>query len=85
MTGAVYYTPEPPPKTRKVFVSYGISEGDEWMAVYEKYPYKKGSHRLKSPALPIRGTEKEAQEDLDRYAASHGFRKEESGNAERYK
>ncbi|MDD5547079.1 MAG: hypothetical protein PHO67_08015 [Candidatus Omnitrophica bacterium] len=77
MVGIRYYTPENPP--RLVFVSTGIScRDDKWMTLYQKHPYTKGTHRLKSQALPIRATEKEAQDDLDRYATSHDFRREET-------
>lgn len=51
-----------------VFVSMGISKGDQWMTVAQKSPLK-GTHRVKSPDLPIRSTREEAQRDLDAYAA----------------
>lgn len=74
MTGTKYYTPEQPP--RLVFVDTGIScRDDMWIVQYKKHPYTKGSHRLKSPSLPICKTEREAQDNLDKYAASHGFKK----------
>ena len=33
-----------------------------------------GTHRVKSPALPPRGTEEEAQADLDAFAAKRGLK-----------
>ena len=72
---SVYYTPQKAPDTRFVFVGQGIGPKDgPWMTLYLKYPYNKGNHRLKSPALPLRPTEQEAQADLDKYAKMHGFR-----------
>lgn len=60
-----------------LFVSSGISDGEDWMTVYVKPGkdgrYRSGSHRLKSPALPLRGTREDAQADLDRYAEKKGF------------
>lgn len=50
-----------------VSVTCGISKGDKWMTVRQKTP-KAGTHRIKSPKLPVRGTRAEAQQDLDAYA-----------------
>jgi hypothetical protein len=50
-----------------VSVTCGISEGDKWMTVRQKTP-RAGTHRIKSPKLPIRSTRNEAQNDLDAYA-----------------
>lgn len=52
-----------------VFVSSGISKGDKWMTVRQKKPTS-GTHRIKSPKLPVRDTREEAQLDLDAYALS---------------
>lgn len=59
-------------KGRILFVSSGISDGTIWMTVYYK-PNGIGTKRLVSPALPIRKTRKEAEEDLERYARARGF------------
>jgi hypothetical protein len=57
----------------KVFVSCGIAaDGKTWLAVRQKKG--KGTHRIKSPALPIRETLAKAQEDLDAYAKQKGWR-----------
>lgn len=65
------------PDRRRVFISQGLRVGDPkapWFTVFVRHPYiGKGQHRLKSPALPIRPTAQEAQNDLDKYAASHNF------------
>lgn len=53
-----------------VFVSCGISDGSKWMSVRQK-TMRSGTHRVKSPALPIRATQTEAQFDLDAYALKH--------------
>jgi hypothetical protein len=51
----------------KVFASSGIStDGKTWLTVRQKKG--KGTHRIKSSALPIRETLAKAQEDLDAYA-----------------
>lgn len=78
MSKCNYFTPEKPPDTRFVFVGQGLAvgPGGDWMSIYQKYPYTGGTHRLKSPSLPLRATEQEAQADLDKYAESHGFIKE---------
>lgn len=69
-----YYTPD----KRRLFVGQGIGPKDgPWMSFYQKYPYGGGTHRLKSPALPFQDTEAEAQDDLDKYAAAHGFKEVE--------
>ncbi|OPX91824.1 MAG: Chromosome-partitioning protein Spo0J [Pelotomaculum sp. PtaB.Bin104] len=59
-------------KGRLLFVSPGISGGDTWMTCYTKNG--KGSHRLKSPVLPLRNTREEAQFDLDMYAKNKGYK-----------
>lgn len=52
----------------KVFVSSGIAtDGKTWLTVRQK-PGKHGTHRIKSPALPIRDSLAKAQADLDAYA-----------------
>jgi len=57
----------------KVFVSSGIStDGKTWLTVRQKKG--KGTHRVKSPALPIRETLAKAQEDLDAYAERKGWK-----------
>jgi len=49
-------------------VSDGISNGEWWMTV--KYILTHATmHRVKSPYLPLRKTEAEAQADLDAWAA----------------
>lgn len=54
-----------------VKVSSGISGGKAWMSCRVK---PSGSlQRVKSKKLPERDTEKEAQEDLDRYAGERGW------------
>lgn len=55
-----------------VFVSCGISDGSRWMAVRHK-TVRSGTHRIKSPALPIRPSQKEAQNDLDAYSLKRGW------------
>lgn len=55
-----------------VFVSCGISHGDKWMTVRQKTMLS-GTHRIKSPALPIRATSAEAQTDLDAYALKRNW------------
>ena len=55
-----------------VFVSSGISDGSKWMTVRQK-TIRVGTHRIKSPALPIRATPAEAQTDLDAYALKRGW------------
>lgn len=59
-----------------VFVSSGISGGTVWMSVRRKKPAA-GTHRIKSPRLPLRDTREEAQKDLDAYAQSRGWREAE--------
>lgn len=59
-----------------IFTSCGISKGEEWMTVRQKSS-KSGTHRIKSPKLPIRKTQAEAQEDLDVYAILKGWEKVE--------
>lgn len=76
-----YFTPEKPPRQRRVFVGQGLHSGTDgtWFTLYQKWPYTgrgTGTHRLKSPALPLRASREEAQADLDKYAESHGFIKE---------
>jgi len=57
----------------RVFVSCGIStDGNNWLTVRQKKAWK-GTHRIKSPALPIRKTLAEAQSDLDAYARRKGW------------
>ena len=56
----------------RVFVSSGISRGEDWMTVRRKKTTA-GTHRVKSPALQIRDTRDEAQRDLDAYAAKRGW------------
>jgi len=56
----------------KVFVSSGIAtDGKTWLTVRQKNG--KGTHRIKSPALPIRETSAKAQKDLDAYAKEKGW------------
>lgn len=50
-----------------VSVTCGISGGDKWMTVRQRKPTA-GTHRIKSPKLPVRDTRDEAQKDLDAYA-----------------
>jgi len=57
----------------RVFVSCGIAtDGKTWLTVRQKKAWK-GTHRIKSPALPIRKTLAEAQKDLDAYAKTKGW------------
>jgi len=49
-----------------IFVSQGISKS-HWMTVRQKKPTS-GTHRVVSPALPLREDRYQAQEDLDAYA-----------------
>ena len=57
----------------KVFVSSGIAtDGKTWLTVRQKKG--KGTHRIKSPSLPIRETLAKAQEDLDAYAERKGWK-----------
>lgn len=57
-----------------VVVSSGISDGNAFMACRVK---KSGAlQRIKSKFLPIRDKRKEAQEDLDAYAAQMGWKTE---------
>lgn len=51
----------------RIRVSEGIGGGDIFFS-------KRGNHRLKSPALPLRESAAEAQADLDAYAAKKGWR-----------
>ncbi len=56
---------------RSVVVSSGISGGESYMACRVK---KSGAlQRIKSKRLPLRDTRREAQEDLDLYAAEMGW------------
>jgi len=55
-----------------VSVSCGISDGDKWMTVRQKKPAS-GTHRIRSPKLPIRKTQREAQQELDAYALSKNW------------
>jgi len=58
----------------RIFISCGIAAGgDKWMTVRQKKAWK-GTHRIKSPALPIRKTLAEAQKDLDAYAKQKGWK-----------
>lgn len=59
-----------------VFVSSGISGGRVWMTVRQKPP-RTGTHRVKSPALPLRPTPEEAQSDLDAYALKRNWHEAE--------
>jgi hypothetical protein len=65
---------------RELFVSDGISSGKTWMTCY-CVPGSGGTHRLKSPSLPLRSTREEAQRDLDQYAARKGFKPIREGQA----
>jgi hypothetical protein len=56
------------------FVSTGIAEG-QYMTVRRRR-YGIGTHRVKSPRLPLRQTEEEAWKDLEAYAASKHWRLE---------
>lgn len=56
-----------------VFVSCGISDGEVWMSVRQKSTTS-GAHRIKSPRLPLQKTKEKAQQDLDAYAKSKGWR-----------
>ena len=58
-----------------VFVSSGISGGAVWMTVRQKKPGA-GTHRVKSPRLPLRETPEQAQQDLDAYALARGWRRD---------
>lgn len=55
-----------------VFVSCGISGGEVWMTVRQKSTTS-GTHRIKSPRLPIQHTKDDAQKDLDAYAKLKGW------------
>jgi len=57
----------------RVFVSSGITAGTHWMVVRQKNK-SAGTHRVKSPALPLRASRDEAQLDLDAYAQKKGWR-----------
>ena len=59
-----------------VFVSSGISGGAVWMTVRRKKPTA-GTHRIVSPRLPLRDMPEQAQQDLDAYAQSKGWREAE--------
>ena len=59
-----------------IFVSSGISRGRVWMSVRQKGA-SAGTHRVVSPKLPLRDAPAEAQQDLDAYAASRGWREAE--------
>lgn len=61
------YTDE---KGRTIYAGVGLG-GDKFMALYTKNGIS--NHRLKSPALPIRDTLKEAEADLAAYARTHSF------------
>jgi hypothetical protein len=63
---------------RTVFVSDGISRGETWMTCYCK-PGSTSTHRLKSPALPLRSERSQAEADLEQYAAGHGFETIDAG------
>jgi hypothetical protein len=56
----------------RIFVSCNIAT-DEWLVVRQKKAWKE-THRIKSPALPIRKTLAEAQNDLDAYAKRKGWK-----------
>lgn len=55
-----------------IFVSCGISGGEVWMTVRQKSTTS-GTHRIKSPRLPIQHTKDDAQKDLDAYAKLKGW------------
>ncbi len=60
---------------RTFWVGQGIVAGEPdapWFTLYSTHG-KKGTHRLKSPSLTYRETERQAQFDLDQYAMAHGF------------
>lgn len=52
-----------------------------WFTLYQKSRLS-GTHRVKSPNLPLRDTKKEAQADLDTYAKKHGFAMDSSSISE---
>lgn len=55
------------------FVSQGIGGADgPWFAVKQRR-YGQSLKRVKSPNLPDRPTQAEAQADLDAYAEKHGW------------
>lgn len=58
---------------RIYFVGTGLSGGIDWMTLRKKGTAKMGSHRVKSPNLPIRKTKEEAQNDLDKWAKEKGL------------
>lgn len=65
-------------RDEQIFVSEGLQPG-KWMAMrLGKNGLSK--HRVKSPALPIRGNRDEAQADLDAYAAKRGWRVSENAD-----
>jgi hypothetical protein len=53
-------------------VDQGLGKG-EWMTLRRKRG-KEGSHRVKSPALPLRAISVEAQADLDVWAEKKGLK-----------
>jgi hypothetical protein len=56
----------------RLYIGKGIGKPPCWFT-------KRHGHRVKSKALPVRATWEEAQEDLDRWAASKGFLAHTSG------
>jgi len=58
---------------RLLFVSSGIGQ-NHFGTFYRKSPKLPSIKRFKSPALPMRDTQEEAERDLDRYARLHGLR-----------
>ena len=56
----------------RIFISCGIgTDIKTYRSVRQKNG--KGTHRIKSPALPIRETLAKAQKDLDAYAKKKGW------------
>lgn len=61
---------------RIYYVGQGLGQnvpGAQWFSLWQKSDGKGGTHRLKSPSLPLRDTQEEAQADLDAYAEKKGW------------
>jgi hypothetical protein len=58
-------------KGRLLFVSKGI--GPDCFGTFYRKRGGGGKHRVKSPALPIRGTRQQAEDDLAWYAMEHDW------------
>lgn len=63
------------PDGRVFFVAHGIGKPPLWGTFYRKHWPSPRKKRLKSPAVPMREDRSQAEADLERYAAKHGWQK----------